>query len=178
MPHFHGVLQCINDAHCLYLVLRPKTTFLLRVIDLLTLQLLSEFNIEASLNTNYTPCVDDNCIYLPTNDGQILCIDKFSGSNLINMNIGSMFVHSNLCQDTEHLYYLCGIPITNGVKTEINQFSVCSSNKITGKKERQSQLMPGNQPYFTYTDKVCYVKTGNRTYLYNSNCEPILETIL
>ncbi len=114
-------------------------------LDPESLGLVSRFPIDTTVHEFYSSCIDDDCIYLPTKLGQILALDKFSGDILATINLG-MPIMSNLVQDNQNIYCICGVPLSRQLEVVFTNFCVCICDKETGEKKVQTSYFEGN-PY-------------------------------
>jgi len=117
-------------------------------VDMITLDpeslgLVSRFSIETAVHDFYASCIDDDCVYLPTKFGQILALDKFSGEILATINLG-MPIMSNIVQDDENVYCICGVPLSRKWEVIFTNFCVCICDKNTGNKKVQTSYFNGN----------------------------------
>jgi len=160
---------CITDGAMIHL-LHHQQTVNLSVIDPISFRVVDDFILDTRLMKRAQPCIDNDCVYIPTAHGQILGADKFSGEVLVTMDMGSMIVISELLQDKHNIYSVCGVPLTNGVKTETNTYTICVNDKLTGKKRFQSKSEPDNIR-LTIGDTICGI-CKNKLSVYGKNCEP------
>ncbi len=104
-----------------------------------SLKMISEFAFYYDANPLIPPCVDESCIYLPSNDGQIIGVDKFSGDTTVSIDLGLMTQLSDIQQSNTHVYVLCGIPITNRNKIDVSNICITANDKKSGKKQFQTR---------------------------------------
>ncbi len=150
IPH---TLNYLYDEAALYLLVEHNGLHLM-VLDLASFEITASHPVYVPVNHAVKWCVDRNCIYLPTLEGQILAIDKFSGKRLASTDLGSMMVASNLAQDTDYIYSLCGLPISNGIKINLQTYALCTTHKESGEKIRQSQCIEGENCSFLLNDYI------------------------
>lgn len=137
----------LNFCHCddLYFIIitQDNNRIIIRFLNKSSLAIEHEIEIESSL-CGYAPHIDHSCIYLPTALGQILTIDKYSGTLLNTSDIGYMQIASDVVGDEEKFYAVCDIPLSSKLATARKK-CLCSFDKLTGKKITQSQSFD-NQP--------------------------------
>lgn len=165
-----NVLNYTKDDSAIYFLIRWGSGIQLCILDALSFKIVSRFSIPVDLNPFTKPCVDESCIYVSNNNGEILALDKFSGEKLIGLDLGMMINVSDLCQDNENIYSLCGIPITDGVKINTHKFCICINNKITGKKIYQSQSLQG-VICSIYLDNYIWGTVGKKLFKCDKQCE-------
>lgn len=124
------------------------------------------------------PIVDQNCIYLPSNDGRIIGMDKFSGQLMVDMDLGMMNCVSNPKQSENFIYTICNIPITNGFKTLTKSYVICKNDKQTGKKICQSKIFDGVFTPLTTCDNYLYVVFDKTIYKLSQNLDVIQSASL
>ncbi len=182
-----AIIQSANDSILLYVLSKADTIIGLSVIDSDSCKNIASFWLQLNPNTYSSPCVDNDCLYLPTDDGQIIAIDKFSGSKHVTIDFGPIIIMSDLLQDEENIYTLCGIPISSKTKTDTSRYSICVGNKETGKQVAQSELIKADNIFinvdtdiFIIHDKQlsCYSKLGEHKYTIDLNFRPSYKPIL
>lgn len=125
-----------------------------------SLGVMTNYSIETDLHQFYQSCVDDSFLYLPTRIGQILALDKFSGDLVHTIDLGTTVIMSNLEQDDENLYFICGIPISSKNSLELTRFCLLIVSKETGKKKVQTQYFKGDPIFFTPGEESLWVTAG------------------
>lgn len=118
---------------------------LLNIIDAASLSVIGQYEIATPISA-FQPVLDNDCIYLPTTDGQILVVDKFSGEKLLDIDVGYRLIASDLSLLHGKLYYLCKIPIS---QSRSEHYAVCCSDPTSGKQIFQGPLMSGQHAKMT-----------------------------
>jgi len=161
---------CYDDM-IVYIVSSWKSGILLSALEPVAFKFPDRFSLNISYNPLLSPCVDDNCIYFPTREGEILGIDKFSGSKMMTSDLGMNIPVGNLEQNEQHVICLCGTPIVLPGKTDIETFCVCVINKETGQKIAQTQAMRSKfLPSMTY-DHLIWAISDKTFFGYSSTGE-------
>lgn len=151
------ILNYTADMGVVYLLTHTGKSTVLSVFDPLSFAIIDDFYLGFDLNYFSTSCVDEDCIYVPTNESQIFAIDKFSGDRVSGIDIGSMILAADIQQDKDNIYSLCGVPLSDGLKITINTFCISVNDKKTGKKKYQSLSMTGTVGgvgFLTIEDKI------------------------
>lgn len=125
-----------------------------------SLGVMSNYSVQADLHQFYQSCVDDTLLYLPTRTGQILALDKFSGDLVYTIDLGITAIMSNLEQDEDNLYFICGIPISTKTRLELTRFCLLTVCKKTGKKKVQTNYFKGDPIFLTLGEKFLWVTSG------------------
>lgn len=141
------ILNHLCDESVLYVLVENQGLHLL-TFDLHSFEFVASYPVYVPINHDIRWCVDQDRIYLPTLEGQVLAIDKFSGDRLASMDMGSMIVVADLEHDDDHVYSLCGVPLSNGIKINLQTYALCQNYKNSGKKLRQSQCIEGKKCSF------------------------------
>lgn len=164
-----NIAYCIQDDSALYLFIDnpPSTLFIFNIPGF---KITESFSIKVPLNNMSNPCIDDDCVYLPTQEGQILGVDKFSGQLLVTLDLGIMLTACNITQDENAVYSICAVPIIKGIQKE-TLLVLCINGKQTGKKKFQSSLLNGTIANLVIDKKIIftidktlyqYSKEGNK----------------
>jgi len=117
---------------------------------------------------NYSTYIDEDFFFLPSGNGELVAIDKFSGIEMVLFDLGAA-VSVGVCDSPGGLFVLTGTPINNGKSIDID-LCVCLCDKITGQKQFQSQSMDGNFLPMVF-DENLWVLVGKTIYKYSSECE-------
>lgn len=167
-----------HDAAAVYLFSQFGTATVISVLDPTSFKIVSQFElINAQINYSVKPAVDNDAIYIPTLHGDILCIDKFSGERISEIDLGVMCIVSNLQILNNRLFAVCGLPISDGIKTNTNLFCLVSGSKEYNKKTCQSQIMQG--PFHAcLVDDFIWIAAGKTLYKYSQECELLGTQIL
>lgn len=139
----HGhIIYYTTDQASLYIVVETQQGQCLLTLLLPTLEEVDRryFNPPIYFNSKVQPFVDDSFLYLPAQGGQILKLDKFSGTVSRMIDVGAMEITSIVHSDENHICCLCGIPLRVGKNLTLSNFSICQINKNTGKKTCQSRV--------------------------------------
>lgn len=142
-------------------------------LDMITLDpeslgLVSRFPVETDVHDFYTSCIDDDCVYIPTKLGQILALDKFSGEILTTINLG-MPIMSNVIQDDQNVYCICGVPLGRKWEVVFTNFCVCICDKETGEKKIQTSYFQGDPFALLKDNDSLWVISGE--YLIQYSCD-------
>ncbi len=148
------VTYYVQDNTSLYLF-RGNPPNDLFIFNISTFEIIESFPIRVLLSNISRPCVDSDCIYLPTQEGQILGIDKFSGQLLVTLDLGSMLSACNIVQDKSSIYSICAVPIMKEIQKE-TLLVLCINGKQTGKKRFQSSLLNGKIANLTVNENIIF----------------------
>lgn len=154
--NFGKIISHSHDEGAIYIV-HNNSNYFLSIVDPISFEVIENLTFQ-SQPSDFSPISDNNNLYIPLLDGQIAVIDKFSGENIGYVDLGNSILVSQLYQFGNYIYCLCGVPITNGLRADINNYSVSAINKDTLKRERQSMLIKCEDPVFSLLgDKSCLV---------------------
>ena len=166
LPNSH-LAGSITDGITIKLIgSRPHADII--TLDPESLRIVSRFSIDTVVHDFYSSCIDDDCVYLPTKLGQILALDKFSGDILATINLG-MPIMSDLVQDDQSIYCVCGVPLNRKLETVFSNFCVCICDKETGEKKVQTSYFKGGPFALIKDDNSIWVIGGE--YLIQYSCE-------
>ena len=101
------LINYIVDESVLYILMNNKSMISLFVLDPNSFEKIYIFNILNNIVEHLNPCIDNDCIYVPTSDGQIIGYDKFNGRSLIHMDLGPMLAVSDPYSLSITLKILC-----------------------------------------------------------------------
>lgn len=176
LPNDTHLIDCLTDDVTVKLIGSGKHVDLI-TLDPESLGIVSRSHIGTIAHNFYTSCIDDNCVYLPTKFGQILALDKFSGEILATINLG-MPIMSDLSQDEENIYCICGVPLSRKWEFVFSKFCVCICDKETGKKKVQTNYFKGNPSALLKNGDFLWIVSGDHLLQYSSDGEYIKETLL
>ncbi len=165
-----SVVGYVSDKFNLYVLMESKGTVDLYSFEAESFREMMSTSIPSTVNIHSEPCIDDDCIYIPTDHGSILSLDKFSGEVLATLNLGSMVVISNLFQTKREIITLCGLPLSGKYRKELDKQCISVNDKTSGKKLAQSQIMTG-EAFGVSVDDQIYVLNHGWLYQYDLNCE-------
>ncbi len=170
-----GVSLCVHDGISLYTISKEhdQLFFYLSIIEPYSLNLISTHILAFPVNYHLKPCVDDDCIYVPTTQGEIIGIDKFSGSKIVTIDLGFSSIVAGPIQENKHIYSLCGTPLSSGIKVNTDLFSLQINNKMTGKKVLQGQSMKGDTFQMTVDNDFIWSVVGKTLYKFDRECNEI-----
>lgn len=147
-----------SDETVLYTILSHNSLIEINTFDPESFKSISTFVTHYKPNFFAKPTTDDNCIYLPSADGRLIGVDKFSGKLLVDIDLGMMTCVSEPKQTNGFIFSICGVPLTNGSTTQTKSFVICKNSKSTGKKIGQSRLFSGRfSPLFVSADAIWVV---------------------
>lgn len=146
-------------------------------LDPESLELVSRFSIDTIVHDFYSSCIDDDCIYLPTKLGQILALDKFSSDILATIDLG-MPIMSDLVQDDQNIYCICGVPLGKKLEIVFSKFCVCICDKETGEKKVQTSYFEGDPFALIKNEDSIWVISGEYLIQYSCNGEYLKKTRL
>lgn len=172
-PH---LVDCLTDGVTIKLIGSGSPTDIV-TLDPESLGLVSRLSVETDAHNFYISCIDDDCVYLPTKLGQILALDKFSGEILATINLG-MPIMSNIIQDNQNVYCICGVPLSRKRELVFINFCVCICDKETGKKKIQTSYFEGDPSALIKDDDSLWVVGGEYLIQYSSNGEYLRKTHL
>lgn len=170
---FPGILMCIHDDAVLYLFNEWKGQVVLYTLDPHIFKVVSQFHLQLPINYIIRSVADQNCIYIPTTQGEIIGIDKFSGEKVVHCDLGMMTIVSDVVQDEDNLFTVCGVPIMHGLKTDTEILSITSNDKLSGNKVGQSQIMRGRICPITVKHNYIWSTIGKNLYKHSLLCEKI-----
>ncbi len=163
------LINYYSDDAALYALLQLKSRFSLVIYDPQSFKKVSALPVPPSALNHLTPCIDNDCIYMPSAEGQIFGNDKFSGIRLVTMNLGPMMPVTDLKQDEKCVFACCGIPIkeVSKPKTNTDLFCVVVNEKDKGKKLFQTQYFHGT-PLFVKHGKYLFIAAKNELHQFTS----------
>jgi len=169
-----NISLCVHDDISLYIISKEHDQlFHLSIIEPYSLKLISTHILAFPVNYHLKPCVDDDCIYIPTTQGEIIGIDKFSGSKIVTIDLGCRCIVADPIQENVYIYSLCGIPLSSGIKTNTDFFSLQINDKMTGKLLLQGQSMKGDILQMAIDDDSIWSVVGKTLYKFNKGCDEI-----
>ena len=175
LPNPH-LVNCITDDITVKLIGSGPHTDIVTLYPE-SLSFISRFSIETPVHDFYTSSIDNDCVYLPTKLGQILAIDKFSGEILTTINLG-MPIMSNIIQDQQNIYCICGIPLSRKWEIVFINFCVCICDKETGIKKIQTSYFEGNPSALLKDKDFLWVVSGEYLIQYSCNGEYLRKSHL
>lgn len=153
-----SLIWYFTDESVLYTMLSHNSLIEINIFDPESFKSISTFVTHYKPNFFAKPIVDENCVYLPSADGRLIGVDKFSGKMLIDVDLGMMTCVSEPKQTSEYIFSICGIPLTNGTTTQTKSFVICKNSKLDGKKIGQSKLFSGRfSPLFIGAEAIWVV---------------------
>lgn len=164
------ILSACSDGVTVYLFVDWHPSVMLAIMDSSTFKITNRFTLQLPFNRLIQPCVDENCVYIPTTEGHVIGVNKFDGTVLVTADMGLMTLVADIEQDSDYLYTLCGVPIGNGLKTDTKTFVICVNSKEDGKKVFQSQSMTGQICPITVQDDI-WALVDKKLYHYSTFCE-------
>lgn len=165
-PH---LVDCLTDGVTIKLIGSGPYVDII-TLDPESLAFVSRFSVETVVHNFYASCIDDDCIYLPTKLGQILALDKFSGKILATINLG-MPIMSNVTQDHQNVYCICGVPLGRKREVIYTNFCVCICDKETGEKKVQTSYFEGNPSILLQNNDSLWVISGEYLIQYSQDGE-------
>jgi hypothetical protein len=164
------LIGCLADDAAIYVLTASKYEVSLSVFDPDSFKKVSAIQMHVQPLPDLQPCIDDDCIYIPTSEGQIIGFDKFNGIPLVTMDLGYMVAVSDILQNQNYIYSCCGVPVKLRALEKANTdiFSMCSNNKSDGRKHIQSQYMQGDRFFITLSDNEFFIVVGDNLYHYNN----------
>ncbi len=165
LQHFSLIDYLGDDDMLLRLITGPQLT--LSMIDSDDLTVMGNFSIQTTPHEFYHSAADNSCVYIPTKEGQILAIDKFSGEILATANM-AMPIMSDVEQDKQNIYCICGVPISTKWRLNVDNYCLCISDKETGQKKAQtnyfdspcSMTLSNDDIWVSSSSLKRYLKTG------------------
>lgn len=139
---FVNVLSVTSDEGAVYIIHKNNQHFL-SILDPRLMKVISTIQLSFDVNYIVPPVVDRDSVFIASSVGDIVVLDKFSGDIVSKIDIGIMPVISALEQVGNSLLAICGVLISNGLKTDTDSFCLVSCSKTTGKKEFQTRSMKG-----------------------------------
>lgn len=164
------VVGYVADKFSLYVLMETKGTIDLYNFEAESFREMMSTTIRDTVNPHSEPCIDDDCIYIPTDHGSILSFDKLSGEVLATLNLGSMIVISNIFQTKKEIITLCGLPLSGKYQKDLDKQCISVNDKVSGRKLAQSQIMTGEAFGASVCDQI-YVLNHGWLYQYDLNCE-------
>lgn len=165
------IISCFNDGVMLYYMTSSNNLIEINTFDPETFESVSSFSIFYNPNLFSKPTVDEHFVYLPSADGRIIAIDKFSGKMEFEISLGMMICVSDIEQDQEYVYTVCRVPLTNGIKSMSHGYCVCKNEKISGKKINQSQLFQGKPSQLLILNDKCWIIFDKKIYKLSNTLE-------
>lgn len=153
------IIHCYPDDYTFVIISIENNTTRVISLEAESLKLISGFSFDIDLNKHFDVCIDSSCIYVPTNLGQIVVIDKFSGQILNTINVALPIV-SNLSQHGDAVCCVCGIPISRKQTLMTDKFSTCIFDKFSGKKVIQTSYFGGSKFWIQAIEDYVFVVTG------------------
>ncbi len=172
-PH---LADCLTDGVTVKLIGSGSYVDMI-TLDPESLSLVSRFPIETTVQDLYSSCIDNDCIYLPTKLGQILALDQFSGEILATIDLG-MPIMSNVIQDDQNIYCICGVPLNRKWEVVFTNFCVCICDKETGKKKVQTSYFQGDPSGLIKDDDFLWVLSGEYLIQYSLDGEYVKKAHL
>jgi len=159
------VTNYYSDGSALYVVFHSKSSISLVIYDPDSFKKVSVLKITPLVLTHLNPCLDNDCIYLPTTEGQIFGNDKFNGTRLVTMELGPMIPVTDLQQNDNLVFSCCGLPIkeVKKPKTNTDLFCIVINEKENGKKIFQSQYFKGSPSFVNDKDNL-YVSANSNLF--------------
>lgn len=155
-----------HDGASLYMLVIGKTVRLLSLSD--SFDLLTNAVIESPVHVISKPCIDESFVYISTKTGHILALDKYSGELVQSIDLGSMMIMSDLCQDSDYVYCMAGLPISNGSAISSENYCLNVLSKSSGKKEFQGQCFQA-VPNFLSVDDAVWCIAGDELHQYSKS---------
>lgn len=171
------LVGCVTNGSSLQLIIANPHAEII-TIDPDSMAAVNRFFIATEPHLDYHACVDDNCIYLPTISGQILVIDKFSGDIFENINLGSVYISSDILQNDERIYCIGGVPINSHHTLNTSRFCAYICNKETGNQEIQTNYFQGMPLFLSIEKNKMWISAGNYLLRYNQEGENEIKVYL
>lgn len=159
-----NIFNCIFDDFNVFVLTKHQSLVRLYQFDIETFELVNYVDLVYRPVFNSPIGIDSDSLYLPAIDGRILCIDKFSGDLITNIDLG-MSLPDKYLKIEEHIYASIAIPVNNTlIRESIDTYSFIRCNK-QGNKELQSQKFKNisnvieidNKLYFYDNLRLCQV---------------------
>lgn len=166
-----GVLNIFSDRDYLYLIRQYRHHLQIEVLDSL-LNEISSYNLQYYYNHHLQGYCDDTTLYLPTRDGLVLALDKFTGEKFYTIDMGYAVWITPPKSDDRRVYALGVIPLSTGNHIKTNTLVLLVYDKATGKKLYQSQEMSSMSPRFLI-DEFIHVAAGEKYYCYDKTMKLI-----
>lgn len=143
---------CCSDGPVLYILSPKDKHFELSTIDSKSFVSVGRIKISYPYNPIAEPIIDEDIIFVPSVDGRIIGIDKFSNEHVVDIDLGSMMASRKSVCDANSIYTICSIPISNRKTTDTDISVICVNDKLTGKKKAQSCVLKGNMSPLLVSD--------------------------
>lgn len=131
------------DDFALYVLHPADNHFYLNVVEGDTFSPIERSAIGYHPNSISHPIIDENILFLPAVDGRILGLDKYSHDQVVDVDLGPMMASRNPVCDSENIYTVCSIPISNRHQTDTDISVICINDKKTGSKKSQTCVLQG-----------------------------------
>lgn len=171
-----------DDGISLYTMQVSDNIIEINNLDTESFDSISTFLTHYKPNLLVKPTADKNCLYLPSIDGRIIGIDKFSGQMLVDIDLGMMNCISEPKLFENYIYTICNVPLSNKPGIHSRSIVICKNDLDTGTKIGQSQLFQGkfsslfliNNHFYIIVDEYLYQMSENLEVLQkikiNSDC--------
>jgi hypothetical protein len=166
------------DGELLYLLTVVSDRVLIYQIDLENFETIEIFDAENGLHPVAKGCLDGDFLYLPSVEGQILYIDRFSGHVVNTSDTIARYVVSEIWEFGGHLYALLGIPLAHPSKVSTNHYALVSIDKSDGHIRFQSEAIKGRLSRIASdpaTGEV-YMGMGNSLIHFDHECRVVART--
>lgn len=151
---FDQLTWYFGDEHAFYMLYPRESYFELLVIDGNTFTRISSSKISYHPNSIVRPFIDGDVIYMPSVDGRIIGIDKYSQDIVTDFDLGPVMALRKPVYDDNRMYTVCAIPISNRPKTDTDINVICINDRSTGKKIGQSCVLHGKTSPTAITDRI------------------------
>lgn len=172
-----NIFSFAADGMVLYCLQRSRRGLFFVVIDPERLEIIARQHLAIDCVPGLHPCVDDDCVYIPTTDGQLVGLDKFSARKLIVLELGYNLIVATPLESVNYTYSLCGVPILTGLKTETDLYSLIANRKSDGRRVFQSKTLKGRflPPSGVQDEVYCFI--GSELCKFNNLTEEISREV-
>ena len=172
-----NIVQYMTDDFLRLIGVEPPFIRII-TLDPESLNTISHFNINAVLHNFYQPCIDNNCIYIPTKIGQLLVLDKFSGELISTINMKSNYIMSDILQTHDRLFCVAAIPINTKLKLRLDHYCICIFDKENCIKLVQTRYFTGPPAFLSINNDFLYAVGNEYLYKFSLDGEQEIKTRL
>lgn len=139
------------------------------VLELDNLQIVNKFPLRYPLHPFSKPELVHDKIYIPTKHNGILVIDSISGEQLDHIDLGAMYITSQLIINDSVIQFLVAIPVSKNSHINLNKFSLITIDKKNTNRKTQSCFYESGKCYLSKNDKPHSVIITTDSYVYICN---------
>jgi len=163
-----NVLEVLSDGLHIFVIRNTPTAIQIEVLTKY-LDNVGLYELRYRYNPHVRGAVDNDAIYLPTMDGVILCLDKFSGEIFARIETYAQFLVCKPKIDDDYLYALGSVPVSTGHYIKSNILSVSKYDKKSGKKVWQSRSLPESEGLFSIYKGSIHIAAGQQYLSYSED---------